>query len=141
MASIGKKFTKTINSEGCMISTSHKLNHDGYLRKHDNGKGLIMWHRKVWQDAHGEIPEGYEVDHMCKNRACFRLNHLQLLTTHEHRVKDNTGRWDHKKKEALDMKEKHPEMNGMEIATVVEASFSSVYRWLRQLKITKENTV
>ena len=134
MASIGKKFTKTINKDGCLTTTSHKLNPDGYLRKHDNGKGLIMWHRKVWQDEHGEIPEGYEIDHMCKNRACFNVDHLQLLTTHEHRVKDNTGRYDKQKKRALHLVEEYPDMRVSNVALIVGVDESSVYSWLRQLK-------
>lgn len=31
-----------------------------------------------------EIPEGYEVDHICHNTLCCRPGHLQALTTDEH---------------------------------------------------------
>jgi len=43
---------------GCIIPTSHKLNHDGYFRKYD-GKRLVMYHRTVWEAENGEIPDGY----------------------------------------------------------------------------------
>ncbi|MGX9276092.1 HNH endonuclease, partial [Pantoea ananatis] len=25
-----------------------------------------MYHRTVWKEQHGDIPEGYEVDHKCR---------------------------------------------------------------------------
>lgn len=37
---------------GCIISTSHPLNHDGYLRVCRNGRKQ-MAHRFVWEEEHG----------------------------------------------------------------------------------------
>lgn len=76
---------------GCIIQTSHALNHDGYFRKRVwvGGKlKLMMYHRHIWEIENGQIPEGYEVDHKCKNRACFNPAHLQLLLSTYHRTKD-----------------------------------------------------
>ena len=74
--------------EGCIVPISHKLNQDGYFRKVINGK-WIMYHRHAWKTLNGEIPEGFEIDHMCKNRACCNTEHLQMLSKSEHRSKDN----------------------------------------------------
>ena len=75
----------------CIVPITHKLNHDGYFRKVINGK-WVMYHRHVWQTLNGEIPKGYEIDHMCKNRACCNIEHLQMLSSSEHRTKDNLER-------------------------------------------------
>lgn len=65
---------------GCIVPTSHKLNADGYFRYHipHNGKGrspLVMYHRYVWEQAYGKIPDGYEIDHICK------IEHVVILNT------------------------------------------------------------
>lgn len=84
----GKKLILATTESGCIIPTSHKLNADGYFRKRTNGV-LEMYHRTVWKEQHGDIPEGYEVDHKCRNRACCNAEHLQLLEGSEHTVKTN----------------------------------------------------
>lgn len=55
----GKPMVLIQDQNGCIVSTSHRLNQDGYLRIRDHrytGKGrkpLIMAHRLVWEDANG----------------------------------------------------------------------------------------
>lgn len=68
----GKKLILEATETGCIIPTSHKLNQDGYFRKRTNGV-LEMYHRTVWTKANGQIPEGFEVDHKCRNRACCNV--------------------------------------------------------------------
>lgn len=79
----------------CHIVNSHKPNQDGYIRKcfTENGiKRFQMYHRYVWERVNGKIPEGYEVDHMCRQRACCNVEHLQILTISEHKSKTNRER-------------------------------------------------
>lgn len=53
----GKPMVLIKDQNGCIVSTSHRLNKDGYLRIRDHrykGKGrkpLIMAHRLVWEEA------------------------------------------------------------------------------------------
>ncbi len=83
---------------GCIICTSHAMNHDGYFRISDyrldmkGHKPMVMHHRLVWEEANGSIPEGYEVDHICRNRGCQNIEHLQILTGTEHTIKTNKER-------------------------------------------------
>jgi hypothetical protein len=70
---------------------------DGYVRvldrlRKDGGK-LQMLHRIEWEKLRGPIPEGYTIDHRCKNRKCQNINHLQLLLHSDHVSKDNGQRY------------------------------------------------
>lgn len=44
-----------------------------------NGK-QIKPHRKVYEDLVGPIPEGMHLDHLCRNPACVRPDHLEPVT-------------------------------------------------------------
>lgn len=72
-------------------------NGDGYVRVWDvpkpEGGRLVMRHRWFWETFVSEIPNGFEVDHLCKNRRCCNLNHLQILPASTHRSKDNALRY------------------------------------------------
>ena len=116
---------------GCIVCTSHKLNLDGYLRKHNNGRGLTMWHRKVWEDENGTIPDGYEIDHLCKNRACFNIEHLQMITTHDHRVKDNIERYADIIAEGHRLIKEEPNLSIREVADRLGHTYSRVYHWFK----------
>lgn len=84
--------------EGCHVCLSHKLNQDGYLRKawgssrKPEEREIEMFHRFIYRAHKGEIPEGYEVDHMCRNRACCNPDHLQALDGSEHASLTNRTR-------------------------------------------------
>lgn len=49
-----------------------KLDADGY--------GSHGAHRKAWVKANGPIPDGLEIDHLCNNRACQNVEHMELVT-------------------------------------------------------------
>src|SRR5262249_7113042 len=37
-------------------------------------------HRVAWERRHGPIPPGLQLDHLCRNRACVNVRHLELVT-------------------------------------------------------------
>ncbi len=53
----------------------------GYVRTYVNGQPLRqMAHRIAWEQAHGPIPEGLELDHLCRVRDCVNPDHLEPVT-------------------------------------------------------------
>jgi HNH endonuclease len=53
-----------------------------------NDRGLVpkmlMAHRASYQVYKGEIPEGHDIDHECRNTLCVNPDHLQPLTRKRH---------------------------------------------------------
>lgn len=58
------------------------VNGSGYGSAHINGTRQT-WHRACWIAFVGEIPDGLELDHLCKNRRCGNPAHLELVTRRE----------------------------------------------------------
>lgn len=52
---------------------------NGYGWVRHNGK-MARAHRVAWEDAHGPIPAGLVVMHICDNPPCIRVDHLRLGT-------------------------------------------------------------
>lgn len=53
------------------------VNGDGYGRM---GRGLA--HRMFYERERGPVPEGLELDHLCRNRLCVNPYHLEPVTHH-----------------------------------------------------------
>lgn len=50
-------------------------------------RGKAQWaHRIAWELEHGPIPEGMQVDHICKNPQCVRHDHLRIVTPRQNWV-------------------------------------------------------
>lgn len=67
-----------------VLANQHYAN-NGYLvhtEKKDNKSINVLIHRLVWETFNGEIPQGYEIDHINTIRDDNRLENL-LLTTHK----------------------------------------------------------
>lgn len=43
-----------------------------------NGKNYLA-HRLSYEDVKGKIPEGLELDHLCRNHKCVNTDHLQAV--------------------------------------------------------------
>lgn len=51
----------------------------GYGNFWNQGRTVLV-HRYVWEQHHGPIPEGLEIDHQCRVKACCNVDHLRLVT-------------------------------------------------------------
>ena len=47
------------------------------------GGKLQLTHRVVYEEIIGPIPAGLDLDHLCRNRACYNPEHLEPVTRKE----------------------------------------------------------
>jgi hypothetical protein len=59
---------------GCELVTS-RLDADGYAYA-----GKSRAHILAWEAAHGPVPDGMEIDHLCRRRNCRAVHHLEAVT-------------------------------------------------------------
>lgn len=87
MAELGRQRGEQLIAErtrregDCLIWTK-ALTPKGYGRIMVDGVRHAA-HRFAWAVAHGPIPGGMQVDHICHNRACVEISHLRLATHSE----------------------------------------------------------
>ena len=61
--------------------------------KNQEGKCIsTLASRYLWEQERGPIPLGLEIDHLCRNPPCVRVDHLEPVTH-----KENLHRGDHSK--------------------------------------------
>ena len=55
----------------------------GYGSVRFNGSARVV-HRIIWEHHHGQpIPDGLQIDHLCRNRGCCNPEHLEAVTQTE----------------------------------------------------------
>ena len=62
----------------------------GYGRFGVGGKAVLA-HRFSYEEANGPIPADMEIDHLCKNRACVKVAHLEAVSKTENRRRSDAG--------------------------------------------------
>lgn len=78
--------TRVVQGEnGCWISTYSTGSH-GYAQigwQTEGARQMVTAHRASWVHAHGQIPEGMTIDHLCRVRHCVNPDHLEPVTPAE----------------------------------------------------------
>ncbi len=52
---------------------------------------LELVHRRSLSESGVEIPEGMHVDHLCKNKLCYNVDHLDVVTCRENVMRGKRG--------------------------------------------------
>jgi len=75
----------------CVI-LPNKPGPSGYVNIWRDGKTHLA-HRLAWQEVHGPILGALVIDHLCRNRACVNVEHMELVTRAENTRRGNRYRW------------------------------------------------
>lgn len=65
---------------GCLLWTGKT---DGGYGRVKICQRLRYVHVVAWEIRNGPVPEGFELDHLCRVRACANTDHLELVTRRE----------------------------------------------------------
>ncbi len=76
-------------AEGCWFWTGTRKS-TGY-GQFWNGHRTVQAHRWSWEQRNGPIPEGLEIDHLCKQRDCVNPRHLEVVTRGENVRRSSSG--------------------------------------------------
>ena len=66
--------------DGCWDWTAYR-NRDGYGQF--AGEGNSLAHRVSYAGLVAPIPNGLQIDHLCRNRSCVNPSHLEVVTLQE----------------------------------------------------------
>jgi len=87
MRDVAERFWSHVDTSGdCWIWTG-SLSDLGYARFYitvaARRRISLQAHVWAWEQVNGPVPEGKELDHLCRNRACVRPDHLEAVTHRE----------------------------------------------------------
>lgn len=77
-----ERFWYRVNKDGpngCWVWTGTRLQRGGYGVLLIKGKSTRA-HRYAYQLLRGPIPDGLQIDHLCRNRLCVNPDHLEAVT-------------------------------------------------------------
>lgn len=79
----------TANPFGCVLHPG-PFDRDGYGIVW-RGPRPVKAYLVAWDKVHGRPPTGIVLDHMCKNRQCVALHHLEAVTQRENLYRRDFG--------------------------------------------------
>ncbi len=79
------------NDTGCWLwqGGTNKPGGYGTLSVHSRKQYV---HRLAYELYTGVVPEGQEVDHLCRTRTCWNPAHLEAVTVQENRARSKTAK-------------------------------------------------
>ncbi len=73
------RFWNRVDANGpCWLWLGHTNGH-GYAQVKIGGRAIYV-HRHAWELLVGPIPQGMELDHLCRVRHCVNPDHLEVVT-------------------------------------------------------------
>jgi hypothetical protein len=81
-----------LDENGCLIWQGYKMP-NGYGRKSVSRSKCMYAHRWAYEQVHGPIGEALVVDHLCGNRACVNVEHMEVVTIAENTRRGAKKRW------------------------------------------------
>lgn len=76
-----------VAESGCWEWTASHVGSTGYGKIVNMNKTLMPAHRASYQLFVGPIPDGLEIDHLCRNPSCVNPEHLEPVTGRENKIR------------------------------------------------------
>ncbi len=70
----------TMDANGCLVFEGCLVSGYGQIR---DGRTSRLAHRVMYEATRGPVPEGLDLDHLCRNRACCNPDHLEAVSRRE----------------------------------------------------------
>jgi hypothetical protein len=77
-------WAKIMKSDGCWVWTGCTVK--GYGTVHFRGRKW-MAHRLVFELLREPVPDGMQLDHLCRNPSCVNPDHLEIVTSRENTLR------------------------------------------------------
>jgi len=89
MKTLLERFSDSVQrTDSCWLWTG-SCDKDGYGRFKINSR-YVRAGRFAYQMAHGSIPDGAQLDHLCRNKPCVKPDHLEPVSN---KVNQQRGLW------------------------------------------------
>lgn len=131
------KFARVPNPlmyQPCIEIVSHARTKKGYLQlrpRDGKRRSHINAHRLAFISKNGPIPPGWEVDHICGNRACVNRSHLRLIERSDHKRITNAARSAARIEEAWAIWETEGRPGGTLLGKLLGIPQTTASRWIR----------
>lgn len=85
-------FTRYVElANGCWEWTGPRFQSNGYGQMSRGYRGTKLAHRAFYLKHVGDVPDGLQLDHLCRNRRCVNPEHLEPVTGQENQLRGVTG--------------------------------------------------
>lgn len=84
-----ERFWARVEVVGACLLWRGRLDHHGYGR-HAVGTKYVAAHRFAFESAQRPVPDGYELDHLCRTPACVNPEHLDVVSHRENMLRGET---------------------------------------------------
>lgn len=85
-----------LTANGCLVWKS-VVGKNYYASMSVEGKRVTV-HRYLYEQKYGPVKEGLELDHLCRNKACVNIDHLEPVTHAENIFRARPSEWNAGKK-------------------------------------------
>ena len=73
-------------ADGCWRWTGSRIP-NGYGNFRGYESRMVMAHRFAYEEFVGPIPDGLQIDHLCRNKWCVNPEHLEPVTNRENQLR------------------------------------------------------
>lgn len=82
------------NETNCWLWTGTTQGRDKWMYGKMKLRGTLDGtHRHAYRELKGNIPAGYQIDHLCRQTLCCNPEHLEIVTQQENARRGNSGKF------------------------------------------------